>query len=90
MQYMAYYINLFNIFLEKTNNSCQDSFKIPALNYKGYLLMAGSACAGSQGYCDIFSKCRLVDEGSFLKGLEDLILNSPTSSDIINWFKVSN
>ena len=72
-----------------TNNICQDTFNIPVFNKSGKVLKAGSICAGT-GFCDIFSKCRLYDEGSALSKLGKLILNPPTSAQIQTWFQVSS
>jgi disintegrin and metalloproteinase domain-containing protein 10 len=74
-----------------TENECVDSFKIPqmmnAMN-SGFILKPGSPCAGTLGYCDIFSKCRLVDgEGPLLR-LKNFLLNPVTLSAIRIWVTV--
>jgi disintegrin and metalloproteinase domain-containing protein 10 len=74
----------------KTNNTCTDSFQIADLydstrNRSGFILKPGSACSGTQGYCDIFSKCRAVDgEGPLLR-LKKLLLDPQMLSDIKTW-----
>lgn len=69
-----------------TNYVCKDTFEIPIFNKSGKVLKAGSICA-VQGFCDIFSKCRVSDEQNALAILGQLILNPPTSAEIQTWFQ---
>lgn len=79
--------HILSLLLAATNNVCIDTFEMSIFNYTGIVLKAGSVCSGS-GYCDIFSKCRVADEGSVLYKLEQFLLNPDTSSTIQTWFQV--
>jgi len=73
-----------------TDNVCTDSFEIFQLrneerNSSGFILKPGSACSGTQGYCDIFSKCRAVDAEGPLVRLKKLLLNPQTLYGIKTW-----
>jgi disintegrin and metalloproteinase domain-containing protein 10 len=79
---------------EATNNVCTDTFEIETLvnrkrNSSGFILKPGSACSGTHGYCDIFSKCRAVDAEGPLSRLKKLLLNPKTLTDIQTWIIVS-
>jgi hypothetical protein len=80
------------IILEVTNNECMDSFSIPVMlennNDTGFILKPGSPCAGTLGYCDIFSRCRSVDGEGPLSRLKNFLLNPVTLSSIQNWVMV--
>lgn len=80
-------------FLDLTDDKCKDSFDIqdlfnPKRNTTGFILRPGSACSGTQGYCDIFSKCRAVDAEGPLSRLKKLLLNPKTLTGIRTWVTV--
>ena len=58
-------------------------------NKSGFVLKAGSVCSGTSGYCDIFSKCRLANEGGPLARIEQILLNPSTFYEIQVWFQVN-
>lgn len=78
---------------KRTNNKCVDSFKIDGMldpmKNSGLILKPGSPCVGTQGYCDIFSKCRSVDGEGPLSRLKNFLLNPVTLSKIRTWITVS-
>jgi hypothetical protein len=50
--------------------------------FSGYLIfnlyinvLIGHACAGTEGYCDVFGKCRAVDAEGPLIRLKNMLLN---------------
>ena len=49
----------------------------------------GSPCNNFQGYCDVFSRCRGVDNDGPLQRLKNLIFNEKTLENIKNWIIVS-
>lgn len=51
----------------------------------GIKLTAGSPCNNYQGYCDVFSRCRGVDNEGPLQRLKNLIFNEKTLANIKNW-----
>lgn len=51
----------------------------------GIKLPAGSPCNNYQGYCDVFSRCRGVDNEGPLQRLKNLIFNEKTLANIKNW-----
>ncbi|XP_048748710.2 disintegrin and metalloproteinase domain-containing protein 10-like isoform X3 [Ostrea edulis] len=51
----------------------------------GLKLPAGSPCNNYQGYCDVFSRCRGVDNEGPLQRLKNLIFSEKTLSNIKNW-----
>ncbi len=70
-----------------------DSFNIPEMmkpnsSVHGLILKPGSPCVGTQGYCDIFSKCRAVDAEGPLVRLKNLILNPKLILTIREWITV--
>ena len=74
---------------ELTKNICKDTFdSIDGVSIPGFILKPGSSCANTQGYCDIFSKCRAVDaEGPLTKLLKNL--NNPEIvSTAVDWITV--
>uniref|UniRef100_A0A8W8NPU6 ADAM10 cysteine-rich domain-containing protein n=1 Tax=Magallana gigas TaxID=29159 RepID=A0A8W8NPU6_MAGGI len=54
----------------------------------GIKLAAGSPCNNYQGYCDVFSRCRGVDNEGPLQRLKNLIFNEKTLANIKNWIIV--
>ncbi|XP_022312619.1 disintegrin and metalloproteinase domain-containing protein 10-like isoform X3 [Crassostrea virginica] len=48
-------------------------------------LPPGSPCNNFQGYCDVFSRCRGVDNDGPLQRLKNLIFNEKTLENIKNW-----
>jgi len=60
------------------------------LDRTGYTLRPGSPCAGTQGYCDVFGKCRSVNsEGVLSKLLETLTAPQEiTIEDVKRWVQV--
>ena len=57
----------------------------PNSSVHGLVLKPGSPCVGTQGYCDIFSKCRAVDAEGPLVRLKNLILNPKLMGTIREW-----
>ncbi|XP_061191107.1 disintegrin and metalloproteinase domain-containing protein 10-like [Saccostrea echinata] len=51
----------------------------------GVKLPAGSPCNNYQGYCDVFSRCRGVDNEGPLQRLKNLIFSEETLTNIKNW-----
>jgi hypothetical protein len=51
----------------------------------------GSPCAGTQGYCDVFSRCRSVNSNTVFSRLTSSILSIPnvTINDVKTWAIVS-
>ena len=79
--------------IERTSNVCTDSYDIPILinplkNATGFILKPGSACANTQGYCDIFSKCRAVDAEGPLTKLKNFLSNPEISKTALEWITV--
>ncbi len=75
----------------QTNNVCTDSFQIPAIvnTYnEGVILKPGSACSGTDGYCDVFSNCRSANTNGVLARLASTLLSPSILSDIKQWVEV--
>lgn len=71
-----------------TGNICKDSFEISdilAEYNQGIVLRPGSSCGNSNGYCDVFSNCRMVDENRALSRLTSLLLSPTILQDIATW-----
>ena len=49
----------------------------------------GSPCNHYQGYCDVFKRCRGVDEEEPLSRLNKTLLSNETLIDTGDWIKVS-
>lgn len=65
---------------DSRSNSCVDThtLRMPNNNSKtgfGYIHRPGHACAGTEGYCDVFGKCRAVDAEGPLSRLKNKILS---------------
>lgn len=70
-----------------------DTFNLPIMyNYQtlayGFVMNPGSVCSGTDGYCDILSKCRAFDGNSVVSELVNLLKNT-SLTDLLAWFKVS-
>ena len=44
-----------------TTNTCKPTSSIDAFGGRQVSLRAGTSCAGTNGYCDMFGRCRAVD-----------------------------
>nr|CAB3219987.1 disintegrin and metalloproteinase domain-containing protein 10-like [Phallusia mammillata] len=69
-------------------NSCKsmgDPTFSAEFNGSVIFLQPGSACDTYNGYCDVFSKCRLVDADGPLSRLKKAIFNPELYSTIKNW-----
>jgi len=51
----------------------------------GIQLPAGAPCDNFKGYCDVFQKCRAVNEDGPLARLKNLLFNQQTFNDIKDW-----
>ena len=74
-----------------TGNTCKPTSSIDAFGGRQVSLRAGTPCAGTQGYCDMFGRCRAVDEeGPFSRLTSSLIgILNLTASDVASWAVVS-
>ncbi|XP_070394281.1 disintegrin and metalloproteinase domain-containing protein 10-like [Dermacentor albipictus] len=67
-----------------TDGHCVDTCKEPALaSLCGLRRQRGAACNQNRGYCDVFHRCRIVDEGGPLARLEQLLV----PNKLREWFK---
>ncbi|XP_075550180.1 disintegrin and metalloproteinase domain-containing protein 10-like [Dermacentor variabilis] len=58
-----------------TDGPCLDTCKEPALlSLCGKRREAGAACNQNRGYCDVFHRCRIVDENGPLARLQQLLV----------------
>ena len=48
----------------------------------------GAPCDNFKGYCDVFQKCRAVNEDGPLARLKNLLFNQQTFNDIKAWITV--
>jgi len=51
-------------------------------------VVAGAPCDNFKGYCDVFQKCRAVNEDGPLARLKNLLFNQETFNDIKAWITV--
>lgn len=49
---------------------------------------AGAPCDNFRGYCDVFQKCRAVNEDGPLARLKNLLFNQQTFNEIRDWITV--
>ena len=49
---------------------------------------AGAPCDNFKGYCDVFQKCRAVNEDGPLARLKNLLFNKETFNDVRDWITV--
>ncbi|XP_033724952.1 disintegrin and metalloproteinase domain-containing protein 10-like isoform X1 [Pecten maximus] len=72
-----------------TADSPQEDFKVLLNAINGKLdkikLQAGSPCDNYRGYCDVFHKCRGIDNDGPLARLKNLIFNEKTLQKIKTW-----
>ncbi|XP_029285994.1 disintegrin and metalloproteinase domain-containing protein 10 [Cottoperca gobio] len=54
---------------------------------KALALVGGAPCSGSQGYCDKFHVCRLLDADGPIARLKNSFLNLDDFDDIAEWMK---
>ncbi|XP_049271814.1 disintegrin and metalloproteinase domain-containing protein 10-like [Rhipicephalus sanguineus] len=67
-----------------TEGHCVDTCNEPALaSLCGRKRERGAACNQNRGYCDVFHRCRTVDEGGPLARLEQLLV----PNRLREWFK---
>lgn len=58
------------------------------LQTSGILLPAGAPCDNYRGYCDVFRKCRLVNEDGPLARLTNLLFSSQALTTVRDWITV--
>ena len=65
-------------------------FSLLAVSDEGVDAMscAGAPCDNFKGYCDVFQKCRAVNEDGPLARLKNLLFNQQTFNDIKDWITV--
>lgn len=54
-----------------------------------YFYISGTPCDNYRGYCDVFHRCRGVDNDGPLERLKNLIFGEETLSSIKDWIIVS-
>ena len=52
------------------------------------LFLLGAPCDNFNGYCDVFQKCRAVNEDGPLARLKNLLFNQQTLNTIKDWITV--
>lgn len=57
-------------------------------NKTGIRMPAGAPCDNFRGYCDVFQKCRAVNEDGPLARLKNLLFNQQTFNEIRDWITV--
>ncbi|CAD5110616.1 DgyrCDS2 [Dimorphilus gyrociliatus] len=69
------------------SSTCKSSFSWneSPTNLPNLLARPGSPCANYKGYCDVFHKCRSVDEESSLNVLRNFLSPSPISLTMKEW-----
>jgi len=53
-----------------------------------WLLFAGAPCDNFKGYCDVFQKCRAVNEDGPLARLKNLLFSQQTYNHVKAWITV--
>jgi len=54
------------------------------------MLSVGAPCDNFKGYCDVFQKCRAVNEDGPLARLKNLLFNQKTFNDVKDWITVTH
>lgn len=65
------------------NSKCSVANFIPGVNH----LSPGTPCNKFTGYCDVFGKCRQVNEEGPLNRLTNLFFSAQTIQNLLDWFK---
>ncbi|EDV28522.1 uncharacterized protein TRIADDRAFT_19354 [Trichoplax adhaerens] len=71
----------------KSGNTCVSSKTISALANFSVQQAPGSSCNNFQGYCDVFGKCRAVNENGPLTKLTNLLFSAEGIRNMLDWMK---